>query len=445
MPALFGTDGVRGVANRDLTPDFALALGRAAGLVLASGGGDVIVGRDTRPSGPMLEGALVAGLSSAGARALLAGVIPTPGVAFLTLDEQALAGAVISASHNPVEDNGIKFFSQEGMKIPAEVEEQIEAAIASPPSELPTGTGIGWVEPLSHAVERYLEHLLSCAQAELQGLTVVLDCAFGAAWSVGPRAFERAGAEVIAINDRPDGARINVDCGSTALGGLAERVAAVGADIGLGFDGDADRVLAVDEKGNTIDGDQILGLTALALAEAGGLVNNVVVATVMSNLGLRRALEARGIEVVLAPVGDKFVAEAMAETGAVLGGEQSGHVIFGQHATTGDGVLTGLQLAGAVAGAGVPLSGLAHFFEPFPQVLVNVPVPDTGALDRSEPLWEEINAADASLGEDGRVLVRASGTEPVIRVMVEAASPEAAQQTAQRLADAVADHVRPPP
>ena len=441
MARLFGTDGVRGVANRDLTPDLALALGRAAGRVLAPDGGEVVIGRDTRLSGPMLEGALTAGLASAGVHVRLAGILPTPGVAFLTVDEKARGGAVISASHNPVDDNGIKFFSELGAKLADPVEAEIEEALATTPTDLPTGVGVGGAEVLEEASARYVEYLLDDLDAGLDNLKVVVDCAHGAAWEAGPSAFRKAGAEVVAIHDSPDGARINVDSGSTAMGQLAARVREEGAALGLAFDGDADRVLAVDEHGEGVDGDRIIGMLALELHESGRLHNDIVVATVMSNLGFVRALESRGIEVIAAPVGDKFVAEAMTESGAVLGGEQSGHVIFGEQATTGDGIMTGLHVARAVAHAGRSLSELAHFFEPFPQVLINVETPGKDRLDEAEALWDDVRAAEASLGEDGRVLVRASGTEPLVRVMVEAAGAPTAQRVAETLADSVKRHL----
>ena len=432
---------MRGVANRELTPDLALALGRAAGRVLAGTGGDVVIGRDTRLSGPMLEGALVAGLCSSGADACLAGVLPPPGVAFLTVDESARAGTVISASHNPVADNGIKFFSDLGMKLPESVETEIEEAMTETPDDIPTGNGVGGVRLLSDAAERYVQHLLATLEGSLGGLKVVVDCAHGAAWEVAPTAFRAAGADVVAIHDSPDGSRINVDSGSTALDRVAEVVTAEGAALGVALDGDADRVLAVDERGEAVDGDAIIGLLGLRLHASGKLHNAMMVATVMSNLGFLRALEHRGIEVVTAPVGDKFVAEAMAETGAVLGGEQSGHVIFGQHATTGDGVLTGLQIALAVAESHTRLSELAGFYEPFPQVLVNVATSAKDRLEREEALWDDVRAAEASLGEDGRVLVRASGTEPLVRVMVEAADAAAAEKVAHQLAESVRHHL----
>lgn len=441
MTRLFGTDGVRGVANRDLTPDLALALGRAAALVLAPDGGKVVVGRDTRVSGPMLESALVAGLCSAGVDVSTAGVIPSPAVAFLTLDEKASGGAVISASHNPVDDNGIKFFSLEGLKLPGVIEEKIEQMMVEPPVDLPSGSQVGSAEPMTDGVDRYVGHLLDSIDSPLSGLRVVLDCAHGAAWHVGPRVFREAGADVVAINAEPDGNKINVDCGSQSLGGLAERVVKEGADFGLAFDGDADRVLAVDETGAPVDGDRILALCATRLYDAGELKNNVVVATVMANLGFRRALEAKGIEVFTAPVGDKFVAEAMADRGAILGGEQSGHVIFGTYATTGDGLLTGLQVASTVAGSSSTLSRLTDLFEPYPQVLINVPVADRTTLETAEALWDQVRAAEERLGDDGRILLRASGTEPLVRVMVEAADPAAAKKVAEDLGRAVTDHL----
>jgi phosphoglucosamine mutase len=443
MPRLFGTDGVRGIANDELTPDLALALGRATGLVLAPDGAEVVVGRDTRVSGPMLESALVAGLCSAGAQVRLVGVVPTPAVAWLTVDEAAAAGAMISASHNPVADNGIKFFSDEGTKISAEVEDKIESIMESEGRGLPTGVRVGSAEHLTAAVDRYIKHLIEAVASPLTGLRVVLDCAHGAAWQVGPRAFQEAGADVVAIHTEPDGTRINVDCGSTSTGELAQQVVAARADLGLAFDGDADRVIAIDERGEEVDGDRIIAMSALALHRAGRLDHDVVVATVMANLGFHRALEERGIDVVAAPVGDKFVAEAMADHGAVIGGEQSGHVIFAHHATTGDGVLTGLKIAEVLVSSDRPLSVVSDVFEPYPQVLQNVRVASRDRLDVAEGLWDEVRRAEADLGEDGRVLVRASGTEPVVRVMVEAADEATAERTAARLADAVRRELGP--
>lgn len=436
MAKLFGTDGIRGVANRDLTPDLVLALGRAAGIEAARRG-TVVVGRDTRVSGPMLEAALVAGLCSAGASVRLAGVVPTPAVAFLTREQEADAGAVISASHNPVQDNGIKFFSSDGYKLSADLEESIEQAMSHLPSDLPVGADVGTAERIEDASDLYVDHLLRSIDVPLAGLRVVLDCAHGAAFEVGPRAFKEAGATVTVLHAEPDGTRINVACGSTDMAALAKQVQATGADMGFGFDGDADRVLAIDEGGQEVDGDRIIALSALRLKEKGALVKDLVVGTVMANLGFRRALAEHGIEVLAAPVGDKFVVEQMRETGAVLGGEQSGHVIFAEHSTTGDGVLTALQVAAAVAGSDATLSRLAHVFEPFPQVLLNVPVRDRAGLEDADELWDKVRAAEAALGEDGRILLRASGTEQLVRVMVEAESQDDAERIASKLADEV--------
>jgi phosphoglucosamine mutase len=441
VPRLFGTDGVRGVANRDLTPDLVLALGRAAGEVIAPEGGLLVVGRDTRVSGPMLEGALVAGLCSAGASVKRAGIVPSPAVSYLVLDQGASGGAVISASHNPVEDNGIKFFGPRGEKISAEIETEIERHMEVDPDYLPAGMDVGRAEDLDDSIRQYVDYLTSTVDDDLRGLKVVLDCAFGAAWDAAPRAFAAASADVIAMNAEPDGTRINVDCGSTSLDGLAKRVVDEEADIGFAFDGDADRVLAVDETGGVVDGDGIIGMNALRLRERGELQNDLVVGTLMSNLGLRRALEGHGIEFVAAPVGDRHVADTMSDRGAVLGGEQSGHVIFARLAPTGDGVLTALQVAGAVRASRRPLSELAHLFEPYPQVLINVKVAERGGLETAEEIWEQVRRAEQDLGAEGRVLVRASGTEPVVRVMVEASDRDRATATAESLAAAVRERL----
>lgn len=437
--SLFGTDGIRGVANEDLTPDLALAVGRAAARVLAPSGGTILVGRDTRTSGPMLQAALVAGLCSGRCNVALAGVIPTPAVAFLTIDEKANGGAVISASHNPVRDNGIKFFSGEGLKTSGDTEAAIEAALARPDPPPPE---IGVVEDLRDASGRYVDHLLGSITRPLAGVRVVLDCAFGAAYSVAPRAFRAAGADVVAINAEPEGARINVDCGSTSLEGVAKKVVEVSADLGLAFDGDADRVLAVDETGSPVDGDHILALCALDMHRRGELTNEVVISTVMANLGFTRHLEGRGIIVVAAPVGDKFVAEEMAANGAVLGGEQSGHIIFGKYSTTGDGILTGLKIAESLVASDARFSELVRIFDPYPQVLINVPDVDRSRLESSSELWDEMHAVEAELGPRGRVLLRPSGTEPVVRVMVEADDDDIARAQAARLVDAVTKYLR---
>jgi phosphoglucosamine mutase len=437
MPRLFGTDGVRGVANRDLTPDLALAMGRAAGIILASDSREVVVGRDTRLSGPMLEAALTAGLASAGVQVRSAGIVPTPAVAFLTVEEKAAAGAVISASHNPVPDNGIKFFSAEGVKIPTGAEEEIERAMAAPRTDLPTGTGLGSIEVLEDAESRYVDHLLGTLESPLKGLRVVLDCAYGAAYRVAPRVFREAGADVTALHAEADGSMINVECGSTDLRKLAEVVVSEGADLGLAFDGDADRVLAVDERGRHVDGDELIAMLALRLLERGELRRDTVVATVMANLGFRRALEDRGVSVVETPVGDKYVSEEMISSGAVLGGEQSGHIIFGRYSTTGDGLLAGLQVAQIVDGSDETLSKLAAVFDPYPQVLINVPVTSTKGFEADEELWTAVKDGERRLGDTGRILLRPSGTEPVVRVMVEAFDDETARSTAESLADIV--------
>ena len=439
MTKLFGTDGVRGVANRDLTPDLALALGRAAGSVLVAPGGTLVIGRDTRVSGPMLESALIAGLNSAGANVARLGIIPTPAVALFAANDEMAAGAMVSASHNPVPDNGIKFFTHAGMKIPVGMEEEIEALLSDSPSELPLGVGVGGLQDVPNGAERYITHLLKSLQGDLSGLKIVLDCAYGSAWDVAPRTFREAGAEVVEMNAEPDGARINVDCGSTSLGGLSARVRSEGAQLGLAFDGDADRVLACDETGNEIDGDRLIALSAIHLKEQEKLTNDVVVTTVMANLGFTRALQERGIEVIQTPVGDKYVAEAMRERQAALGGEQSGHIIFSEFALTGDGILAGLQVASAMKASDAPLSSLANVFDRVPQVLINVPVSKREALDTSEELWDEVRSIESSLGDDGRVLLRPSGTEQLVRVMVEAVDPDVAQSTAERLAGHVKD------
>ena len=441
MPRLFGTDGVRGVANQELTPDLALALGRAAGRVLSAPGRDVIVGRDTRISGPMLEAALVAGVCSAGVNACLAGILPSPAVSFLTTDEHADAGGMISASHNPVADNGIKFFSAEGLKLTSDLEDAIEERMHDPETAPPVSASeVGTSYALADGAERYEKHLLSALDVSLEGLEIVLDCAYGAAWDIGPRVFRDAGATVIALHDAPDGSRINVDCGSTSMGVVARTVREQGADMGLAVDGDADRVLAVDERGEVVDGDRILAITALHLAARGELDGNLIVSSVMSNAGMTRALSERGIEVVQAPVGDKYVVEMMLDRGAVLGGEQSGHVIFGRHGKTGDGLLTGLQLAGAVVSSG-GLHDLAHVYEPFPQVLINVPVQSRQALEGADEVWEETADIESGFAGEGRVLLRASGTEPVVRVMVEAPKESDARAAAERLAESVRRHL----
>ncbi len=436
MARLFGTDGVRGVAGTELTADLAFALGWAAAEVLGGSGPPAfVVGRDTRASGAWLEEALVRGILAAGGSAILAGVVPTPAVSFLTSSLGATAGAVVSASHNPPRYNGIKFFGGTGGKLPDELEERIEALVLGGPPRA-TGGG-GEVRPLGDALERYLDHLVRAAERRLDGLRVVLDTANGAAHRLAPEVLRRLGADVVTIFDRPDGSNINVGCGALHPEVVARAVVAHGADAGVSFDGDADRALFADAAGNVIDGDQVLAACALALKEQGRLPGDRVVATVMSNLGFRRAMEEAGIEVVETPVGDRHVREAMDRTGAVLGGEQSGHLIFAEHAVTGDGLLTAVRFLSLAVRRGVAVGELGAVMRRYPQVLENVPVRDPGAFERNGRVREAIRAAERALGASGRVLVRASGTEPLVRVMVEASSEEAARRHARAIAEVV--------
>ena len=435
MGRLFGTDGVRGVAGSDLTAELAFALGRAAALVLRDRDGPTfVVGRDTRASGEWLEDALVRGIRAGGGGVVLAGVQPTPAVSFLTADLGAAAGAVISASHNPPEYNGIKFFGPRGEKLPDALEERIEALVETPPTgETPPGP----IRALGEEGERYLDHLVAAAQARLDGMRVVVDCANGAAHRAAPEVLRRLGARVEAIFDHPDGANINVGCGALHPEVVAAAVVERGADAGVSLDGDADRALFADAQGRVIDGDQVLAACALDLQARGQLPGDVVVATVMANLGFRRAMAEAGIRVVETPVGDRHVQEAMRATGAALGGEQSGHLIFARHAATGDGLLTAVRFLSLAAVRRVPLATLAGVFRRFPQLLENVPVRDPAALERCRPVWEAVRAAQEALGSEGRVLVRASGTEPLVRVMVEAGSEEEAARHARAIAEVV--------
>ena len=435
---LFGTDGVRGVANAELTPELALALGRAVVGVLQRERPLVVVGRDPRASGALLENALVAGILSAGGDAVLAGVVPTPAVAFLTKHLGAAAGAVISASHNAMPDNGIKFFGPEGRKLPDPLEERIEAALGAVDQAAPRPVG-GEVGSLRHDPDlagAYLAHLLE-GVPDLGGLQVVVDCANGAASGIAPTAYQRAGARVRAIAASPDGRNINHGCGSTHPQALQQAVVASGAAVGLAHDGDADRLIAVDEHGELVDGDVILAIAALDERRRGRLASGAVVTTVMTNLGFRRAMEEHGIEVVQTAVGDRFVLEAMLSGGHSLGGEQSGHIIFLDRAGTGDGILTGLRLLAILARSGQPLSELARVMRRLPQVLVNVHVARRDSLPGAARVWQAVAAEEARLGGSGRVLVRASGTEPLVRVMAEAETVEEAQAVASRLAAVV--------
>ncbi len=445
MGRLFGTDGVRGVANVELTAELALDLSAAAARVLsaqrtAGGRPLAVVGRDPRASGEFLEAAVVAGLASAGADVVRVGVLPTPGVAHLTAALAADLGVMLSASHNPAPDNGIKFFARGGHKLPDATEDEI-AALLDADWTRPTGGDVGRVRDEADALRRYLDFLLTTAPHRLDGMTVVLDCANGAASEVAPALLRAAGAEVVTLHSEPDGLNINEACGSTHPEDLQAAVVAHGAAAGLAFDGDADRCLAVDAAGNLVDGDQILAILSLAMKEAGRLADDTVVVTVMSNLGFRLAMSDAGIKVVDTAVGDRYVLEAMRAANFTLGGEQSGHVVMLEHATTGDGVLTGLHLLARVAATGRSLAELAAVMTRLPQVLVNVKGVNRGGIAGSTGLAEAVAAAEAELGTSGRVLLRPSGTEPVVRVMVEAASAEQAQSVADRLADAVRLHL----
>lgn len=445
--ALFGTDGVRGLANGPLTADLALTLAQATAVVLGQGriasarkaAGKrltAVVARDPRVSGEFLTAAVAAGLASSGVDVLDAGVIPTPAAAFLIADIDADFGVMISASHNPAPDNGIKIFARGGVKLPDVVEERIEQAMAGE-KLLPTGGGVGRIRRFSDAEDRYAIHLLSTLPHRLDGLHVVLDCAHGAASGVSPETFRDAGAKVTLIGADPDGININDGVGSTHLDRLAAEVIRTGADVGIAHDGDADRCLAVDADGNVVDGDQIMAILAVSMKERGVLRSDTLVATVMSNLGLHRAMADHGIAVETTGVGDRYVLERMTEGSFSLGGEQSGHVIMSRYATTGDGVLTGLHLVAEMARTGKTLAELASVMTVFPQVLVNVRgVERTRATDPD--VVAAVEAASKALGDSGRVLLRPSGTELMVRVMVEAAS----EADARRIADELADVVR---
>jgi phosphoglucosamine mutase len=441
---LFGTDGVRGLANADLTPELSLSVARAAAGVLADRDGTsrpvAVVGRDPRASGEMIEAAVVAGLASAGAEVLLAGVVPTPALAHLTAETGADLGVMISASHNPMPDNGIKLFSRGGHKLPDAVEAAIERTVVSGSSDglRPTGAAIGRVRAMPDAAERYAQHVLSTVDQPLSGLSVVVDCAHGAAAATAPDVYRRAGATVHAIGDRPDGWNINDGIGSTHLGPLMDAVREQGADIGIAHDGDADRCLAVTAAGEVVDGDAILAVCALALHERGGLRGDTVVATVMSNLGFHHTMRDAGIKVHTTAVGDRYVLEALRAGGLSLGGEQSGHLVFLEHATTGDGVLTGLALLSRMRATGASLAELTSVVQRLPQILINVPVTDRLAVAESDVVAEAVNAVEEELGDSGRVLLRPSGTEQLVRVMVEAPTQEQADEVAHRLAEVVA-------
>lgn len=446
MGRLFGTDGVRGLANHDLTAELALDLSVAAAHVLSDIGlfqghrPVAIVGRDTRASGEFLEAAVVAGLASAGVDAKRVGVIPTPGVAFLVDAEGADIGVVLSASHNPMPDNGIKFFARGGLKLDDELEDAIEKRIGEP-WKRPTGANVGRIVRDTNGLNFYLDHLVSSIQNRLDGLSVVVDCANGAASYISPEALRRAGASVTTISAEPNGLNINEDCGSTHIEKLQAEVRAIGADLGIAHDGDADRCLAVDAEGSLVDGDAILAILAISMKEAGTLAKDTVVATVMSNLGFHIAMTDHGIKVETTAVGDRYVLDSMRDGGYNLGGEQSGHIIMSDYARTGDGVLTALQLMSRMRSTGRSLRELAGIVTVLPQVLLNVQNVDKNRLADSAQIALVVASVEAELGGQGRVLLRPSGTEPLIRVMVEAATLSLAQSSAARIAVAVQEYL----
>ncbi len=453
MPRLFGTDGVRGLANGEvITADLALGLAQAAANVLTRGRhadqvrGEgrrprAVLGRDPRVSGEFIAAAVAAGLASSGIDVLDAGVIPTPAAAFLVGDIDADFGVMVSASHNPAPDNGIKFFALGGVKLPDEVEDRIEAAM-SEPKLAPTGAGVGRIRRFSDAEDRYLLHLLASLDTRLDGVKVVIDAANGAAAGVSPQVFSDAGAHVTVIGADPDGLNINDGVGSTHLEKLQAAVRLTGADLGIAHDGDADRCLAVDAEGNVVDGDQIMAILAVSLQRRGRLAHDTIAVTTMSNLGLRVAMAEHGIRIVETAVGDRYVLEAMGEHGLSLGGEQSGHIIFSDYATTGDGILTGLQLGAEIARTGRSLAELASVMTVYPQVLVNVRGVAHHALHDDEVVADAVRRHEAALGDDGRVLLRPSGTEPLVRVMVEARDQAEAERIAEELAGIVRDRLR---
>ena len=441
MARLFGTDGVRGVANQDLTAELAVALGAAAARRLIRTGATrrrvAGVGRDPRASGEMLEAAVIAGLTSEGVDALRVGVLPTPAVAYLTSAYDADFGVMISASHNPMPDNGIKIFGPGGLKLDDATEDRIEELVRQGPGNRPTGAGIGRIVDAEDALERYLRHVGKAATTRLDGLTVVVDCAHGAASTAAPDAYRAAGATVVPIHAEPDGLNINDGCGSTHMETLRAAVVSHGADLGLAHDGDADRCLAVAADGSVIDGDAIMVVLALAMQEAGELASDTLVATVMSNLGLHLAMRAAGVQVRTTGVGDRYVLEELRAGEFSLGGEQSGHIVLPAFGTTGDGIVTGLRLMARMAQTRRSLAALAEPMQTLPQVLINVQVTDKATVAQAPSVQEAVAQAEAELGDTGRILLRPSGTEQMVRVMVEAADEDTARQLAARVADSV--------
>lgn len=445
MGKLFGTDGVRGIANTELTPELAFRLGRAGAGFFGQKKKQptIVIGRDTRISGVMLEAALIAGICSAGGNVLTLGVVPTPAVAYLTRRLGADAGIVISASHNPAPDNGIKFFSGDGYKLPDGAEDCLEEMVLSPEDIMPRPTGgeVGTVTHAPEALDMYIDYVTTTTNADFRKLKIVIDSANGAAFEASPRVFRRLGANVVTLNTQPTGVNINVACGSTHPEALQKAVVEHKAHLGIAHDGDADRVIAVDEKGNLVDGDFIMAVCGLQLLQKGRLPDNTLVATVMSNLGLYQAFKKVGGKVVTTQVGDRYVLEAMREKGYPLGGEQSGHIIFLEHNTTGDGIITAVQLASVIKEKGKPLSELAAVMKRLPQVLVNVRVKDKTGWDQNTAIRESVAGAEKTLGDSGRVLVRPSGTEPLIRVMAEGPDEEELKGLVDHIAKIISDEL----
>ena len=447
MPRLFGTDGVRGKANSELTPELAYKLGRAATIYFgnesksnSNSAPTILIGRDTRVSGEMLEAALIAGICSAGGRAIIAGVIPTPAVAYLARKLETKAGIVISASHNPFYDNGIKFFGGDGYKLPDAVEDEIEAIVRKIGTKddfpRPTNEKLCHVENRHNLLEDYIKFVLQTTDQRFDGMKIVLDCANGAAYEAMPEILQRLGAHVITFGTNPNGININDNCGSTHIENLQRAVLENHADIGIAHDGDADRCLCVDEKGQIIDGDHILVICATAMMEAGTLPKNTVVTTVMANIGFKQAIQKLGGKIEITKVGDRYVLENMLQNGYTLGGEQSGHIIFTEHSTTGDGLITALQVLSAIKRTGKKASELNALMTTYPQVLLNVRVKDKSTFEH-ESVREAIKAAAMELGESGRILVRASGTEPLIRVMAEGPDQEQLENLCRKIVNII--------
>ena len=447
MPRLFGTDGVRGKANSELTPELAYKLGRAATIYFgnesksnSNSAPTILIGRDTRVSGEMLEAALIAGICSAGGRAIIAGVIPTPAVAYLARKLETKAGIVISASHNPFYDNGIKFFGGDGYKLPDAVEDEIEAIVRKIGTKddfpRPTNEKLCHVENRHNLLEDYIKFVLQTTDQRFDGMKIVLDCANGAAYEAMPEILQRLGAHVITFGTNPNGININDNCGSTHIENLQRAVLENHADIGIAHDGDADRCLCVDEKGHIIDGDHILVICATAMMEAGTLPKNTVVTTVMANIGFKQAIQKLGGKIEITKVGDRYVLENMLQNGYTLGGEQSGHIIFTEHSTTGDGLITALQVLSAIKRTGKKASELNALMTTYPQVLLNVRVKDKSTFEH-ESVREAIKAAAMELGESGRILVRASGTEPLIRVMAEGPDQEQLENLCRKIVNII--------